>query len=191
MQLPACIHKSNHCLDSSAFTLALLKSSDPFESFLPLLKQAPASDEPLPLLAGLVLTKLVAKAVTSSSKPSPKLESAIKSLYSYLGVLASSSDVANQDIAVQSYSAILRSAKTRQLFWEQRTETVGPLMKILRTGAGAGKDSSSSLWSEGTATSRTYEGVAGGVGIELLYRVLLVIWQLSFEAELVGEGLQE
>jgi V-type H+-transporting ATPase subunit H len=25
----------------------------------------------------------------------------------------------------------------------------------------------------------------------LLYHVLLVIWQLSFEGELVGEGLQE
>jgi len=33
--------------------------------------------------------------------------------------------------------------------------------------------------------------VAGGVGIQLLYRVLLVIWQLSFEGELVGDGLQE
>jgi V-type H+-transporting ATPase subunit H len=176
-------------IDSPAFTSALLKHSEPFGPFIPLINQAPGSDDPLPLLAGLVLTKLVSNAVTTSSKPSSKLDSAIKSLYKYLSILSKTSDSASQDIAVQSYSAILRDAQTRQLFWEQREDTVEPLIAILRTGAGA-KGSSTSLWSEGTA-ARVPEGVAGGVGIELLYRVLLVMWQLSFEGSLVGEGLLE
>jgi V-type H+-transporting ATPase subunit H len=179
-------------IDSSVFTLALLKKADPYEPFLPLIKQSPGTDDPLPLLAGLVLTKLIANAVTTSPKPSPKLDTAIKSTFSYLGILAKSSDAGSQDIAVQSYSAILRNAKTRQLFWGQRKETVNPLIDILRTAAGAGKDSKSTLWSDGTSVTRGNETIiSGGVGIELLYRALLVIWQLSFEAELVGEGLLE
>jgi len=66
-------------------------------------------------------------------------------------------------------------------------------MEILRAGAGAGKDTNSTLWSEGASTTRTNfdTGIAGGVGIQLLYRCLLVIWQLSFDGELVGEGLEE
>jgi V-type H+-transporting ATPase subunit H len=179
-------------LDSPAFASALLKIPDPFEPFLPLIKQAPGGEDPMPILAGMVLTKIISKVVSTSSKPSPKLEPAIKSLYSYLSVLAKTNDASSQDIAVQAYSAILRNAKTRQLFWKQRKETIDPLIDILRAGAGAGKGSSASLWSDGTVMSSRVEGViSGGVGIELLYRVLLVIWQLSFEANLVGEGLLE
>lgn len=172
---------------------ALLKNSDPYAPFLPLLKASTNLDEPLPLLAALVLTKLLSQAVTSSSKTTSQLESALKSLYSYLSTLSKSSDAGHQDIAVQAYSSLLRSKKTRELFWDQRTETVDPLMDILRAGAGAGKDTGSTLWSEGASTTRANfdTGIAGGVGIQLLYRVLLVIWQLSFEGELVGEGLQE
>jgi V-type H+-transporting ATPase subunit H len=146
----------------------------------------------MPILAGLVLTKIISKAVTSSAKPSPKLEPAIKSVYSYLGGLVKANDASSQDIAVQSYSAILRNAKTRELFWKQRKETLDPLVEILRLGAGADKSSSASLWSDGTASSTRADGsISGGVGIELLYRVLLVIWQLSFEANLVAEGFLE
>ena len=59
-----------------------------------------------------------------------------------------------------------------------------PLIEILRAAAGT-KDGGPST------NARTIEpGLAGGVGIQLLYRVLLVLWQLTFEASLVGEDLQ-
>lgn len=115
------------------------------------------------------------------------------SLFAYLSTLSKSSDAGHQDIAVQAYSSLLRTTATRELFWSKRKETIDPLIDILRAGTGAGKDSASTLWSDGANSTRgtINSGIVGGVGIQLLYRVLLVIWQLSFEGELVGDGLQE
>jgi V-type H+-transporting ATPase subunit H len=179
-------------IDSDALMAAILKHPDPYSPFVPLLKQMNNPDDSLPLLAALILTKLLSQAVTST-KSNAKQEAAINSLYSYLSQLCKSSDPGHQDIAVQSYSSILRTKNTRVMFWEKRKETVDPLIDILRAGAGAGKDTHSSLWSDGASSTRTQfeTGISGGVGIQLIYRVLLVIWQLSFEGELVGEGLQE
>ena len=93
---------------------------------------------------------------------------------------------------MQEYSAVLRTKKSRELFWKQRNETLKPLIDILRTAAGAGKDTDSTLWNSGTSARSVPEGgIAGGVGLQLLYHVLLVIWQLSFEGQLVGDGLHE
>ena len=87
---------------------------------------------------------------------------------------------------------MLRTKKSRELFWKQRNETLNPLIDILRAAAGAGKDTDSTLWSSGTSARNVPEGgIAGGVGLQLLYHVLLVIWQLSFEGQLVGDGLHE
>jgi V-type H+-transporting ATPase subunit H len=65
-------------------------------------------------------------------------------------------------------------------------------MEILRTAA-AGKDTQSSTTLAGstaTNSARTADiSVGGGVGLQLLYHVLLVIWQLSFEGSLVGDEL--
>jgi V-type H+-transporting ATPase subunit H len=111
----------------------------------------------------------------------------------YLSTLAKSSDSGLQDIAVLEYSALLRTTKARQVFWSQRSDTVSPLIEILRNAAGVSSngDTSSTLWS-GAASIRsgTDGGLGGGVGLQLLYHVLLVIWQLSFEGSLVGEGLE-
>jgi V-type H+-transporting ATPase subunit H len=169
---------------------ALLKYRDPCAPFIPFLKQSNGPDDGLPLIAALVLTKVLSEAVVSSSRPSATLDSAITSLYWYLSQLSKSTDAGYQDIAAQSYSALLRTSRTRELFWENRKETVDPLFDILRAGAGAG-DGASSLWDADAAPRNNVDGIAGGVGIQLMYRVLLVIWQLSFEGELVGEGLQE
>jgi V-type H+-transporting ATPase subunit H len=105
-------------------------------------------------------------------------------------MLAKSSDAALQDIAVRFYSAVLRSSTARQMFWKQRQETLNPLFDILRTAGGAAKDTDSTLYGSNSIRSND-GGLSGGVGLQLLYHVLLVIWQLSFEGELVGEGLQE
>ena len=64
-------------------------------------------------------------------------------------------------------------------------------MDILRSAAGASKDNDSTVWSGGSSIRGSDGGLSGGVGLQLLYHVLLVIWQLSFEGTLVGKGLEE
>jgi V-type H+-transporting ATPase subunit H len=124
---------------------------------------------------------------------SDKESHAMLRLFSYLSTLTKSSDGGLQDIAVLEYSALLRGKKSRELFWKQRTETVGPLIDILRSAAGVSNgDSASTLWSGAASVRSGTEGViGGGVGLQLLYHVLLVLWQLSFESATVGEGLEE
>jgi len=65
-------------------------------------------------------------------------------------------------------------------------------MDVLRTATG-GKDTDSTLYSGGSAAAsvRSEIKVGGGVALQLLYHVLMVIWQLSFEGRLVGKGLDE
>lgn len=95
---------------------------------------------------------------------------------------------------MQEYSSLLYGRAPRQQFWKQRSETVTPLIEILRAAAGVGNsDASASLWSGTTGTVRSgFEGsLSGGVGLQLLYGVLLVMWQLSFEAEDIGDDVNE
>ncbi|KAL5116766.1 H(+)-transporting V1 sector ATPase subunit H [Pleosporales sp. CAS-2024a] len=173
--------------DMPTLTTALVQHPSPYQPFLPLLKNG---DDPVPLLTSHVLTGLLSHAVTQSSKTRPQVDEAIPQLYSYLSTLAKSSDAALQDIAVRFYSAVLRSTKARKAFWNQRQETLNPLFEILRTAAGAARDTDSTLYGTNSVRS-TDGGISGGVGLQLLYHVLLVVWQLSFEGELVGDGLQD
>ena len=64
-------------------------------------------------------------------------------------------------------------------------------MDILRGAAGAGKDSDSTIYSGATSIRSSDTKFGGGVSLQLLYHVLLVIWQLSFEGTMVGEGLEK
>jgi V-type H+-transporting ATPase subunit H len=128
--------------------------------------------------------------LTSSSKSLPRDEEALPKLFSYLSKLAKSQDSGLQDIGVQGYSTLLRTKKARELFWKQRQDTINPLMDTLRSAAGAVKDSDSTLWSGATSIRGADAVVGGGVGLQLLYHVLLVIWQLSFEGKLVGQELE-
>lgn len=118
---------------------------------------------------------------------------ALPETLSYLSELVESNDAPKQDIAIQQFSAILYSRQTRRQFWDQRNETVRPMIDILRSAAGVGSQSStSSLWS-GSATLRpaTDAQLSGGVGLQLLYHVLLVLWQLSFDSSEIGDALNE
>ncbi|KAI7643797.1 vacuolar ATP synthase-like protein subunit H, partial [Hortaea werneckii] len=72
-----------------------------------------------------------------------------------------------------------------------------PLVDVLRNATG-GKDNDSTLYSGAGSASTSIRSAAesnikigGGVGLQLLYHILLVIWQLSFEGRLVGQGLDE
>lgn len=136
---------------------------------------------------------MISSAQAHSPKSSPKTDDALSKLYTYLSILTKSSDSGLQDIACQSYSSLLRTKKSRSLFWDQRNDTVTPIFDILRTAVGTGKDTDSTLRS-GTASIRstTDSGIAlSGVGLQLLYHTLLVIWQLSFESLLVAKGLEK
>lgn len=121
-------------------------------------------------------------------KQSPQIDDALTKLYAYISTLAKSSDAGLQDIAVQEYSSLLRTRKSRELFWNLRKETITPMFDILRNATG-GKDTDSTLY--GSVRSMPDAAISGSVGLQLLYHVLLVIWQLSFEGSLVGKGLDE
>lgn len=126
---------------------------------------------------------------------SPATHQALPMMLTYLSGLAKSTDAGLQDIAVQEYSALLFGQVSRTQFWNQRSETIAPLVKILHTAAGIGNggNTSASLWS-GNASVRSggFEGsLGGGVGLQLLYHVLLVMWQISFESEEIGDDLNE
>lgn len=168
-----------------------MKQPDPYRSIIPLLTHSSNPEDPIPLLSSSFLTSLVSHGIASSAKTSPKDREALEKLYAYLARLTKNQDSGLQDIAVQQYSALLRTSEARQLFWKQRKETVDPLVEILRNALGTSKDSDSTLWS-GAASIRSAEtSLGGGVGLQLLYHVLLVLWQLSFEAELVGDDLEK
>ncbi|KAK5162649.1 hypothetical protein LTR04_003165 [Oleoguttula sp. CCFEE 6159] len=178
--------------DIPSFVSTLINHSNPYAPFIPLIKQSSNPEDPIPLLTSSVLTSLISNALVAQNKQSPQVDDALPKLYTYLATLAKSSDAGLQDIAVQEYSALLRTSKSKQLFWKQRKETLDPQVDILRNAAGAGKDTESTLWSGGASIrSATEAGLGGGVGIQLLYHVLMVIWQLSFEGRLVGKGLDE
>jgi V-type H+-transporting ATPase subunit H len=109
-----------------------------------------------------------------------------------LSTLVKSQDSGLQDIGVQHFSTLLRSKRSKELFWKQKSDTVAPLFNILSTAAGAVKDTDSTLFGNGSSSIRSSDTrFGGGVGLQLMYHVLLVIWQLSFEANMVGEGLQK
>ncbi|KAK3720407.1 H(+)-transporting V1 sector ATPase subunit H [Vermiconidia calcicola] len=174
---------------------SLIKHPHPYKPLLPLLKQSASPEEPIPLLASSVLASLLSHALIAQPKSTPEIDEALPKLYSYIAALSKTSDSNLQDIGVQEYSALLRTTKSRHQFWQQRKETLGPLMDVLRTATG-GKDSDSTLHNGGSSAPsiRSTESnikIGGGVGLQLLYHVLMVIWQLSFEGKLVGKGLDE
>ncbi|GMF72715.1 unnamed protein product [Aspergillus oryzae] len=171
----------------NALSSALIAHPDPYKPFLPLLRHSTNAEDPIPLLTSTFLTNLVSISLASSSKSAARDEEALPQLYTYLSSLTQNQDSGLQDIGVQELSALLRTSRSREIFWKQRGETVTPLIEILRAATG-GKDTSSSTVA---GSSRAIEpGLSGGVGLQLLYRVLLVIWQLSFEGALIGDDLQ-
>lgn len=134
------------------------------------------------MLASTLLASLLSHALVALPKSTPDMDEALPLLYSYIAKLANHADSNLQDIAVQQYSALLRTSKSRQQFWKQRQETLAPLMVVLH-GATGGKDSDSTI----------YNGIynISGLNLQLFYHILMVIWQLSFEGALVGPGLDE
>ncbi|KAL1953092.1 hypothetical protein VTO42DRAFT_3593 [Malbranchea cinnamomea] len=177
--------------DVPALMSALANNEGSYKHFLSILNHSANLDDPVPLLTCSVLTELIAASlVSSSSKIIHKDEEALPRLYSYIAGLTKSADTGLQDIAVQHYSALLRTRRSREIFWNQRDLTVNPLVDILRAAAVSPKDNGSATLAGSLSVRSVDTGIGGGVGIQLLYRVLLVMWQLSFEGELVGHELE-
>lgn len=193
--------------DIPQLTSKILSHPSPYAPFLPLLSTS-TPEEPIPILTSVVLSSLLSAAIMTYPKLNPQISSALPKTYSYLSVIAKSQDSSIQDIAVQQLSALLRTSASRRQFWDQREESLGPLIEILRAATGGGDSSASStinghtasasgsstMFSRGSTPSMrsgTEVGIGGGVGVQLLYHVLLVMWQLSFEGGLVGPGLEE
>ena len=137
-----------------------------------------------------MLSSILATALSQTSRSSPKIDEALPKLYDYLAGLTNSQDTGLQDIAVQEYSAVLRTKPAREQFWDKRKQTVSPLFEILRTAVGATKDTDSTLWSGATSIRAGEGAISGGIGIQLLYHVLMVIWLLSFEGSTIGQELE-
>ena len=78
---------------------------------------------------------------------------------------------------------LFRSSYARITFWNTGDEAVEPLISILEAAAGGSGNS-------GSAGGSNLLGnlIQGGVGLQLLYHVLLVIWELTFE-EAVAETI--
>lgn len=179
-------------IDVPSLASALFEHPSPFKPFLPLLSHSSNPEDPIPLLTSSFLASFISAAQTDSSKADVQTNEALPQLYSYLSTLTKSQDSGLQDIAVQEYSAVLGTKRARELFWKQRQHTVNPLIDILRTAAGAGRDSDSTMWSGGASIrTATEAGLSGGVGLQLLYHVLLAIWQLSFEGSHIGKDLEK
>ncbi|QSS60847.1 vacuolar ATP synthase subunit H [Histoplasma capsulatum] len=176
--------------DTPALASLLIQEPERYRHYLPLLQHSSNPEDPIPLLASAFLTSLVSTSLVSNKKPTVPDSEALPRLYSYLSTLTVSQDTGLQDIGVQQYSALLRTKRSREIFWSQRATTIDPLMDILRAAAGL-KDNNDSSTIVGSSTIRSLEsGIGGGVGLQLLYHVLLVIWQLSFEGSLIGQELE-
>lgn len=172
-----------------AISKALSQHAAPYSVFIELLNRSNDPENPIPLLTSTVLTSMITKVPNSTEKEL----SALTSLFRYLAKLMRVSDGGLQDIAVLQYSELLREKKSRRLFWEQRNLTITPLLDILQAAARVSNSDLRSTFSSGPPSIHggTEGTLGGGVGLQLLYHVLLVLWQLSFEANTIGYGLQD
>ena len=178
--------------DAPALASKLLEHQSPYKPLNPYLSQSSNPEDPIPLLTSSVLTSLLVESQSQSPKSDPQTDNALTKLYAYLSTLTKSQDSGLQDIAVQEFSSLLRTKKARELFWSKREDTVTPLIDILRTAAGASRDSDSTLFNGGSSIrSGAESGLSGGVSLQLLYHILLVLWQLSFEATLIGKPIEK
>src|SRR5271155_2984087 len=178
-------------LDAPLLAKKILEQPEPYKHFLALLSYSTNPEDPVPLLSAAFLTSLVAIAIASTPKPKTRDDEALSKLYSYFSGLIKNQDSGLQDIGVQQLSALLLTKRSKELLWEQKAEVVTPLFDILRKAAGAIKDNDSTLWSAATSIRSADTRFGGGVGLQLMYHVLLVIWQLSFEGKMVGEDLDK
>jgi V-type H+-transporting ATPase subunit H len=163
------------------FASHLLALPRPFELLLSLLEGA--SDPVIPVLASAILTPLLATALQTSVKPSPAVQDALPKFYRYLArVIRESQERDQQDLAVQRYVSLLRTPYARETFWDMKEETMEPLARLIEETAGG------STSAGGGGSTNTVSGIVqGGVPLQLVYHVLLAVWQLTFDGTVAEE----
>ncbi|KAA8893278.1 armadillo-type protein [Sphaerosporella brunnea] len=167
-----------------SFADALLSLPKPFELLLSLLEGH--SDPVIPVLTAAILTPLLAKSLSRSSKISPAFKDALPKFFRYLASITKSPEREQQDLAIQSYVALLRTPYARETFWDIKEETMTPLAQLIEETAGgtAGGE-------RAAGTTNTVAGIVqGGVPLQLVYHVLLAVWELTFD-DTVAEELNE
>ena len=124
---------------------------------------------------------------------SPATVRVLADLLPYLSEQVRGSDASKQDIAVQQITHVMSTPGLRGHLWQQKDDTVKPMIDILGSAAGLNsQSSSSSLWNGSASNRPGGEGQEGsGVGIQLLYHVLFALWQLSFDSDKIGDDLNE
>jgi V-type H+-transporting ATPase subunit H len=152
--------------------------------FALLLAQLEDTENPIPLLARAVLTTLLAAALAKTANPDDETRHALAKFYHRLATVTRGADQHEQDLAIQAYVALLRTAVAKDAFWQMREETMNPLVRILEASA-TGSGSVGSV-ERGSLTGNS-NVVQGGVPLQLLYHVLLVVWELSFEEEVAED----
>jgi V-type H+-transporting ATPase subunit H len=175
---------------SPSLARSILVAEDPYRSFLPLLSHSRNPEDPIPLLTAHALANIM----SSARDTSPATDKALPEVLKYLSSLVDGNDTTKQDIAILQYSALLYGKAGRQQFWKMREKTITPLIEVLRSATGLNTSSSAaSAWS-GSTTLRTTGGesqINGGIGLQMLYHILMVLWQMSFDAEEIGDELSE
>ncbi|RVD83098.1 uncharacterized protein DFL_007499 [Arthrobotrys flagrans] len=190
------------CEDVPSFVTTLTSHSDPYSHLMTLLDH---TDAPIPILSSYLLTTLISSSLSKSRTDNPTKQ-ALPTLFKYLATISSSSESNLQDLAVQSYVLLLRNSYSRTTFWEMGDETMKGLTGVIETAAAGSKGSRTTdvgvanLASGSSATTvllGSGSGAAaasaaanlkqGGVNLQLLYYVLVGIWQLSFEEEIAEE----
>lgn len=176
--------------DVPTFTQALLHHPKPYEHLISLLNH---SDNPIPILSSSILTTLVSTSLLEHKIPQ-ETKDAFPVLIKYLSTLVSSTESNLQDLGIQSYVTLLRTAYARTSFWDMGEDILNSLVEIIETaanGSGSGKTEvglSQASTIASSASSATMTLQQGGVGLQVLYHVLLVFWELSYE-EVVAEEL--
>ncbi|KAF3168327.1 H(+)-transporting V1 sector ATPase subunit H [Orbilia oligospora] len=189
------------CEDVPSFVTTLTSHSDPYSHLMTLLDH---TDAPIPIISSYLLTTLISSSLSKSRTDNPTKQ-ALPTLFKYLATISSSSESNLQDLAVQSYVLLLRNSYSRNTFWEMGDETMKGLTEVIETAAAGSKGSRTTdvgvaniasgipsavpLLSTGSSSVPTAAAPLkqGGVNLQLLYHVLVAIWQLSFEEEIAEE----
>lgn len=175
-------------VDVPSFANALLSLPRPFELLLSLLEGS--SDPRVPLLSAAVLASLLSTSLAASSKTTAGVRDSLPMFYRYLSGVTKSGDPDQYDLAIRSYVALLRNPYARAVMWEMKEETVGPLLSTLEeaaAGTGGLGGSGGGGGGGGGGGSDRAAPAQGGVPLQLLYHVLLAIWELTFDGTVSEE----
>ena len=169
-------------IEVPSFAQSLLALKDPFELLLSLLEGS--TDPVIPVLSSAIITPLLSLSL-AKNKLTPAVTDAVSKFYHYLSAVSKAEERDQQDLAIQAYVALLRTPYAREAFWDMKEETMPPLVGLLQeTAGGTASDRGDS------ATGVPVGIVQGGVPLQLVYHVLLVVWQLTFD-ETVAEEINE